>query len=78
MKGVTQPILLLEGFEAADLALISAQRLHTVVHSPEQLAALEQGTGRTGYRLDEAGYRYASSWRTAGTGRSVLSAAEPV
>ena len=41
--GITQPILLLEGFfEAADLALISAQRLHTVVHSPEQLAALEQ------------------------------------
>lgn len=35
--------MLLEGFfEAADLALISAQHLHTVVHSPEQLAALEQ------------------------------------
>ena len=40
--GIAQPILLLEGFfEAADLAIISAQRLHTAVHSPEQLAALE-------------------------------------
>jgi alanine racemase len=29
-------------FEAADLPVISAQRLHTAVHSPEQLAALEQ------------------------------------
>ena len=35
--GIAQPILLLE-----DLAVIAAQRLHTAVHSPEQLAALEQ------------------------------------
>ena len=35
--GIAQPILLLEGFFAAE-----AQRLHTAVHSPEQLAALEQ------------------------------------
>ena len=41
--GIPQPILLLEGFfEAADLPVISAQRLHTAVHSPEQLAALEE------------------------------------
>ncbi|WP_407244310.1 alanine racemase [Klebsiella pneumoniae] len=41
--GIAQPILLLEGFFAAeDLAVIAAQRLHTAVHSPEQLAALEQ------------------------------------
>lgn len=41
--GIVQPILLLEGFfNAADLAVISAQRLHTAVHSPEQLAALEE------------------------------------
>ena len=41
--GIAQPILLLEGFfEAADLPVISAQRLHTAVHSPEQLEALEQ------------------------------------
>ena len=41
--GIAQPILLLEGFfEAADLPVISAQRLHTAVHSPEQLAALEE------------------------------------
>ncbi len=29
-------------FAAEDLAVIAAQRLHTAVHSPEQLAALEQ------------------------------------
>ena len=40
--GITQPILLLEGFfEATDLPTISAQRLHTAVHNQEQLAALE-------------------------------------
>ncbi|EDS6441717.1 alanine racemase [Salmonella enterica] len=40
--GITQPILLLEGFfDAADLPTISAQRLHTAVHNQEQLAALE-------------------------------------
>jgi len=41
--GITKPILLLEGFfDAADLPVISAQQLHTAVHSPEQLEALEQ------------------------------------
>lgn len=40
--GITQPILLLEGFfDAADLPTISAQCLHTAVHNQEQLAALE-------------------------------------
>ncbi|MDG6692619.1 alanine racemase, partial [Staphylococcus aureus] len=43
--GITQPILLLEGFfNAADLPAIAAQRFHTAVHSEEQLAALEQAT----------------------------------
>ena len=41
-RGITQPILLLEGFfEAADLPTISDQHLHTAVHNEEQLAALE-------------------------------------
>ena len=41
--GITKPVLLLEGFfDAADLPVISAQQLHTAVHSPEQLEALEQ------------------------------------
>ena len=40
--GITQPILLLEGFfEAADLPTIADQHLHTAVHNEEQLAALE-------------------------------------
>ncbi|KAA1139591.1 alanine racemase, partial [Citrobacter portucalensis] len=40
--GITQPILLLEGFfDASDLPTISAQRLHTAVHNLEQLEALE-------------------------------------
>lgn len=41
--GITQPILLLEGFfEADDLSTISAEHLHTAVHNEEQLAALEE------------------------------------
>jgi len=41
--GITQPVLLLEGFfNAADLPMIAAQHLHTAVHNPEQLEALEQ------------------------------------
>lgn len=41
--GITQPVLLLEGFfDAADLPVISAQQLQTAVHSLEQLEALEQ------------------------------------
>ncbi|WP_426447085.1 alanine racemase [Siccibacter colletis] len=41
--GITQPILLLEGFfNADDLPMISALGLHTAVHSDEQLVALEQ------------------------------------
>jgi alanine racemase len=40
--GITQPILLLEGFfEATDLPTIADQHLHTAVHNEEQLAALE-------------------------------------
>nr|WP_318384232.1 alanine racemase [uncultured Enterobacter sp.] len=40
--GITQPILLLEGFfSASDLPTIAAQHLHTVVHNTEQLDALE-------------------------------------
>ncbi|HDG1699793.1 TPA: alanine racemase [Kluyvera ascorbata] len=40
--GITQPILLLEGFfNATDLPTIAAQRLHTAVHNIEQLEALE-------------------------------------
>ena len=43
--GVTQPIILLEGFlEAAELAVIDQQRLHVVVHRPEQIAILEQAS----------------------------------
>ena len=41
--GITQPILLLEGFfNAADLPTLVDNQLQTAVHSPEQLAALEQ------------------------------------
>ncbi|MBJ3815802.1 alanine racemase [Shimwellia pseudoproteus] len=41
--GITQPVLLLEGFfNASDLPVISLQQLHIAVHSEEQLAALEQ------------------------------------
>jgi alanine racemase len=41
--GISQPILLLEGFfNASDLPLISAQGFHTAIHNPEQLEALEQ------------------------------------
>lgn len=40
--GITQPILLLEGFfNATDLPTIAAKRLHTAVHNLEQLEALE-------------------------------------
>jgi len=40
--GITQPILLLEGFFAAsDLPLVAENQLHTVIHSHEQLDALE-------------------------------------
>ncbi|MGO1310666.1 MAG: alanine racemase [Kluyvera intermedia] len=40
--GISQPILLLEGFfNATDLPTISAQHLHTAVHNVEQLEALE-------------------------------------
>lgn len=40
--GITQPILLLEGFfNAADLPTLVDNQLQTAVHSPEQLAALE-------------------------------------
>lgn len=40
--GITQPILLLEGFFAADdLPTIAAEQLHTAVHNNEQLTALE-------------------------------------
>ncbi|GAA4497296.1 alanine racemase [Pseudaeromonas paramecii] len=39
--GVTRPILLLEGcFCAADLQLAAQQELHSLIHSPEQLAAV--------------------------------------
>ncbi|PWC15768.1 alanine racemase [Brenneria roseae subsp. americana] len=41
--GITKPILLLEGFFSADdLPLLATHQLETAVHSPEQLAALEQ------------------------------------
>lgn len=41
--GITQPIMLLEGFfHPQDLTLIAAQRLMTAVHTLEQLEALEQ------------------------------------
>lgn len=41
--GITQPILLLEGFfNATDLPTLVDNQLQTAVHSPEQLAALEQ------------------------------------
>jgi len=40
--GITQPILLLEGFFSADdLPMLSAHKLHTAVHNTEQLEALE-------------------------------------
>lgn len=43
--GITQPILLLEGFfNASDLPTIAEQNLQTAVHSIEQLEALEQAT----------------------------------
>ena len=41
--GIAQSITLLEGFlEAAELAVIDQQRLHVVVHRPEQITILEQ------------------------------------
>ncbi|WP_058912431.1 alanine racemase [Entomohabitans teleogrylli] len=41
--GITQPVLLLEGFfEAADLLTLTALNLQTAIHSQEQLEALEQ------------------------------------
>ena len=68
--GITHPILLLEGFfTAKELPLVSTHRLDTVVHSVEQLAALEAadlaepvtvwmkldtGMHRLGVRPDEA------------------------
>ena len=68
--GITQPILLLEGFfSAGELPQLSALSLDTVVHSVEQLAALETaeltepvtvwmkldtGMHRLGVRPDEA------------------------
>ncbi len=40
--GITQPVLLLEGFfDASDLPTIAAEHLHTAVHNNEQLEALE-------------------------------------
>lgn len=43
--GITQPVLLLEGFfNVADLPRIVTHRLQTVIHSEEQLVALEQAT----------------------------------
>lgn len=43
--GITQPILLLEGFFAAsDLPVLAEQQLETVIHSPWQLDALETAT----------------------------------
>ncbi|MCL2896522.1 alanine racemase [Brenneria tiliae] len=43
--GIDKPILLLEGFFSADeLPLVAEHQLETAVHSPEQLAALEQAT----------------------------------
>lgn len=43
--GITQPVLLLEGFfNASDLPVIAEQNFHTAVHSVEQLEALEQAT----------------------------------
>lgn len=43
--GITQPILLLEGFFAAsDLPQVAEHQLHTVIHSVEQLEALEAAT----------------------------------
>lgn len=76
--GITQPILLLEGFfDAADLPTISAQCLHTAVHNQEQLAAPGGGgAGGAGNGLDEAGYRYASSRRASRRGGGVLPASD--
>lgn len=43
--GISQPILLLEGFfDAGDLPKIAGQNLQTAVHSIEQLEALEQAS----------------------------------
>jgi alanine racemase len=50
--GITQPILLLEGFFGAkDLAEIAARRLSTVVHTPEQLDWLESAQLPAGARI---------------------------
>ncbi len=73
--GITQPILLLEGFfNAADLPVLQRENFQTAVHSPEQLAALEAadlpapitvwmkldtGMHRLGVRPDEADDFYA-------------------
>ncbi|MBD2797343.1 alanine racemase [Xenorhabdus sp. 18] len=68
--GIVKPILLLEGFfDAADLPVLVVNHIETVVHSIEQLEALEQadlshpikvwmkldtGMHRLGVRIDEA------------------------
>ena len=50
-RGVSQPILLLEGFfEAAELPVIAANELQVVVHSQEQLRMLE--TSKSAKPLD--------------------------
>lgn len=78
--GITQPILLLEGFfEASDLPTIADQHLHTAVHNEEQLAALETAElSEAGHRLDEARHGHAPSGRAAGKRGGVLSASESV
>ncbi|WP_407257160.1 alanine racemase [Klebsiella pneumoniae] len=78
--GIAQPILLLEGFFAAeDLAVIAAQRLHTAVHSPEQLAALEQADlpepVTVWMKLDTGMHRLGVAPEQAG---GVLSSSDPV
>ncbi|SCC49189.1 alanine racemase [Kosakonia oryziphila] len=73
--GITQPILLLEGFFAAsDLPVLAEHQFETVIHSPWQLDALETATlpapitvwmkldtgmHRLGVHLHEAGAFYA-------------------
>lgn len=75
--GITQPILLLEGFfDAADLPTISAQCLHTAVHNQSSLPPRRRWAGGASNGLDEAGYRYASSRRASRRGGGVLPASD--
>ncbi|WP_213993721.1 alanine racemase [Sodalis sp. dw_96] len=81
--GITKPILLLEGFFAAEeLPLLAELGIDTAVHSPEQLLALEQANlaspVRVWMKLDTGMHRLGVSPRQAGEFYARLSACSNV